>query len=77
MFVLYHTGPTIDAVSGDDKCALSRVLLQRTFIRDLLLSRLAVSTLNQIRFVDSKVCHPYYSDVLSEVDTILDIVLRL
>ncbi|KAB5588619.1 DEAD/DEAH-box helicase [Ceratobasidium theobromae] len=55
MFVLLHTGPALDSVTGNDEFALSRIVLQRTFIRDLLISRLAVSTLNQIKYIDYKV----------------------
>lgn len=54
MLVLAHTGPTLDTVSNDD-WSFSRILLQRTFIRDLLVSQLAVSTLNQIEYINSKV----------------------
>ena len=38
-----------------DPIALSRTLIPRTFLRNLLASRIAVSTLNQIKYVDAKV----------------------
>ncbi|CAE6496597.1 unnamed protein product [Rhizoctonia solani] len=52
MFVLLHAGPALDAViESADRIALSRTLIPRTFLRDLLASRIAVSTLNQIKYV--------------------------
>ncbi|KDN44229.1 hypothetical protein RSAG8_05702, partial [Rhizoctonia solani AG-8 WAC10335] len=56
MFVLLHAGPPLDTVANsDDNAALSRTLIPRTFLRNLLASRIAVSTLNQIKYVDAKV----------------------
>ncbi|KAF8671655.1 P-loop containing nucleoside triphosphate hydrolase protein [Rhizoctonia solani] len=56
MFVILHAGPPLDdIVDSIDKVALSRTLLPRTFLRNLLASRIAVSTLNQIKYVDAKI----------------------
>ncbi|CAE6441596.1 unnamed protein product [Rhizoctonia solani] len=56
MFALLHAGPPLDALANTaDQTALSRTLLPRTFLRNLLVSRIAVSTLNQIKYVDAKV----------------------
>ncbi|CAE6475433.1 unnamed protein product [Rhizoctonia solani] len=56
MFVLLHAGPPLDTViDWGDNTALSRTLIQRTFLWNLLASRIAVSTLNQIKYVDAKV----------------------
>ncbi|CAE6542924.1 unnamed protein product [Rhizoctonia solani] len=56
MFVLLHAGPPLDTVAdSNDNAALSRTLIPRTFFRNLLASRIAVSTLNQIKYVDAKV----------------------
>ncbi|CAE6426702.1 unnamed protein product [Rhizoctonia solani] len=56
MFVLLHAGPPLDAMAdSNDEIALSRTLIPRTFLRNLLASRVAVSTLNQIKYVDAKV----------------------
>ncbi|KAH7332993.1 hypothetical protein B0J17DRAFT_677146 [Rhizoctonia solani] len=56
MFVLLHAGPPLDTIANsDDQVALSRTLIPRTFFRNLLASRIAVSTLNQIKYVDAKV----------------------
>lgn len=44
-----------DQRCSEHHCTLARALIQRTFVRDLLLSRLAVSTLNQIDYIDTKV----------------------
>ncbi|KAJ1300164.1 hypothetical protein OPQ81_011916 [Rhizoctonia solani] len=54
MFVLLHAGPALDTVA-DNPIALSHTLIPRTFLRNLLASRIAVSTLNQIRYVDAKI----------------------
>jgi hypothetical protein len=55
MFVLYHTGPTIGDMKDMSSYEISRITIQRNFVLDLLVSRLAVATLNQIEYIDSKV----------------------
>ncbi|CAE6339059.1 unnamed protein product [Rhizoctonia solani] len=56
MFVLLHAGPPLDTViDSGNNIALSRTIIARTFLRNLLASRIAVSTMNQIKYVDAKV----------------------
>ncbi|KAG9090129.1 hypothetical protein FRC06_001213, partial [Ceratobasidium sp. 370] len=52
MFVLCHSGPDIGSAGGIE---FHRIMLQRTFIRDVLMSRIAVSLLNETKYVDAKV----------------------
>ncbi|KAG9121540.1 hypothetical protein FRC07_002451 [Ceratobasidium sp. 392] len=55
MFIFGHSGPNLDSASQDDDMDLHRIILQRTFIRDALMSRIAVSLLNETKYVDAKV----------------------
>ncbi|KAG9094747.1 hypothetical protein FS749_011922 [Ceratobasidium sp. UAMH 11750] len=52
MFIFCHSGPDIGSANDME---LHRILLQRTFIRDVLMSRIAVSLLNETKYVDAKV----------------------
>lgn len=71
MFVFLHAGPALDTVEDSfDMTALSRTLIPRTFLRNLLASRIAVSTLNQIKYVDAKVSY-YLLPCLLIVDNAL------
>ncbi|QRV75685.1 DEAD/DEAH box helicase [Ceratobasidium sp. AG-Ba] len=55
MFVFCHSGPGIDSVNENDTLAYARILLQRTFMRNILMSRIAISLINEAKYVDSKV----------------------
>ncbi|KAF8601954.1 P-loop containing nucleoside triphosphate hydrolase protein [Ceratobasidium sp. AG-I] len=55
MFIFCHIGSSLESMSGDRTIELSRALIQRTFVYDVLTSRIAVSLLNETKFIDSKI----------------------
>ncbi|KAG8764624.1 hypothetical protein FRC12_007991, partial [Ceratobasidium sp. 428] len=55
MFILCHSGPNLGSADKKNKIEFHRMILQRTFIRDVLMSRIAISLLNEAKYVDTKV----------------------